>query len=62
MINLGKVTLILLAAAGLYACEEQGPMEELGEDIDQAAEEMGQAVDDACENIKEGAGAEDTDC
>ncbi len=62
MNSISKWLPVLLATAFLAACEKKGPMEELGEDMDEAIEEVEQAVDDACEEIKEEVGAEDTDC
>lgn len=51
------------------ACEEKGPAERLGEKVDNAAEQVqegaedvGDAIEDACEDVKEEAGADDTDC
>ncbi len=55
------IALILPLAGGLAACDDEGPMEEVGEEIDQAtdqgsmfddgpAEEMGEDVDDATGN------------
>ena len=57
-----QTALLLFAAMAFTACEQNGPAEEFGENIDEAAEELRQAADDACEDIKEGAGAEDTNC
>ena len=49
-------------AGGLAACDDQGPMEEAGEDVDEAvdstsnmfedgpAEEMGEDIDEATDN------------
>ena len=59
---LAKWVLIFLAAAFTAACEEKGPMEELGADLDEMADEVEQAVDDACEELKEQVDAQDTDC
>ncbi len=67
----------LLAVLGLVfaiaACTDEGPMEEAGKSLDNAAEEAGQTLDDAaedtkdavkeeCEKLKESMNAEDTDC
>ncbi|WP_416397842.1 hypothetical protein [Allohahella sp. A8] len=56
----------LLTAAvftvGLSACDTDGPAENAGESMDNAATDTGNAIEDACENVKEGAGADDTDC
>lgn len=57
----------MLALAG--CAENDGPAERLGESIDNAtadvrdaAEDVGNELEDACEEIKEGAGAEDKNC
>jgi len=55
------IALILPLAGGLAACDDDGPMEEAGEELDQAtdsgsmfddgpAEEMGEGIDDATGN------------
>lgn len=36
-----------LALFGFTGCEEQGPFEEAGESMDEAAEEVGDEIDDA---------------
>jgi len=54
--------IILLAAAFMAACENEGPMEELGADADEAIEEIEQSVDDACEEIKDSVDAADGNC
>lgn len=53
---------VLCVCGWLAACEREGPMERAGENIDEAATDMGNAVEDKCEEMKEGAGADDTDC
>lgn len=40
-------------AGMLMACEEQGPAEEIGESIDDAAEEAGDAIEDAADEAEE---------
>lgn len=57
-------TTILLTMFGLAlaGCEQQGPFEEAGERVDEAAEDVGNAVEDACEDVKDAAGARDEDC
>ena len=62
MSALTKWIVIISAAMFMTACQEKGPMEELGEDVDEAIEETEQAVDDACEDVKESVDADDTDC
>jgi predicted small secreted protein len=39
------IALILPLAGGLTACDDQGPMEEAGEELDQAAENIGEAFE-----------------
>lgn len=39
--------LFIVAVLGLAACEQQGPAERAGENIDEAAEEIGDEIDDA---------------
>ncbi|MBL38527.1 MAG: hypothetical protein CMP07_08965 [Xanthomonadales bacterium] len=39
--------------AALTGCEEQGPAEEAGEEIDEAVEDAGDAVEDAADEIEE---------
>lgn len=39
------IALILPLAGGLAACDDQGPMEEAGEELDQAAEDIGEAFE-----------------
>lgn len=51
----------LLSAFLVVGCDD-GPMEDAGESIDDAASDFGNAVEDACEDVKEGVGAEDKDC
>jgi len=41
------IALLLIAFALLTGCEQQGPLEEAGESMDDAAEEMGDAVENA---------------
>ncbi len=54
---------MLLSALTLTGCDRnEGPMEEMGENMDEAATDFGNAVEDACEDAKEGANADDTDC
>lgn len=64
-----QVTLFIYRIAAIFglvfalaACTEQGPMEEAGEQLDEAAQEAQNAIEDSCENIKEGMNAEDEDC
>ncbi|MEQ8207433.1 MAG: hypothetical protein RIA65_14770 [Woeseia sp.] len=59
-----SLTMAALLLTGILAagCDNDGPMENAGEAIDEAATDIGNATEDACEDIKEGAGAEDTNC
>lgn len=45
--------LSLSGAAVLTACEEQGPAEEMGENIDESVEEAGDAMEDAADDAEE---------
>ncbi len=45
------LAVLFLAGGLLAACEEQGPAEQAGEDIDEAAEDMGNAMDEATEDL-----------
>jgi hypothetical protein len=46
--SLGLAAAFACAAAfGLSACEEEGPAEQLGENVDESAESVGEAVEDA---------------
>jgi hypothetical protein len=52
----GWVPAIVVASfglAGLQGCEEEGPMEEAGEEIDDAADEAGDEIDDAVDDIED---------
>lgn len=40
----------IVLSLGLTACE-QGPMESMGESIDNTATDLGNAVEDACEDV-----------
>ena len=47
---------LLFALGGgavLTGCEDQGPAEEAGEEIDEAVEDAGDAVEDAADEIEE---------
>lgn len=39
--------LFIVAVLGLAACEQQGPAEEAGENLDEAVEETADAIEDA---------------
>ncbi len=61
MNNSLKIAAVLASAFLFYGCEE-GPMENAGEEIDNATTDVGNAIEDACEDVKDAAGAEDKDC
>ena len=42
-------------SAGLTGCEEKGPMEEMGESIDDAADDAGDAMEEAADDIEDAA-------
>lgn len=46
----------------LAACGEEGPMEQAGEQLDEAATDTQNAIEDQCEDIKGELNTEDTDC
>lgn len=56
------LALMLVSAFSIAGCEQEGPAERAGENIDEAAEEVEEAAEDACEEVKEGVDAEDDDC
>lgn len=39
--------LFIVAVLGLAACEQDGPLENAGEQVDEAAEEVADEIDDA---------------
>lgn len=44
------IALLLAGTGALAGCQEEGPMEEAGENMDDAVEETGDAVEDATDN------------
>jgi len=55
--------LAMVAAFGVSGCDaDDGPAEETGQALDDAATDARNAVEDACEDVKEGVDADDTDC
>ena len=55
--------LLMAAVVPLSACDRnEGGMEEMGENMDEAATDFGNAVEDKCEEYKQEAGAENTNC
>ena len=62
------VTAMIISAAGV-ACQPETPaesaadhLENVGDELSAAAEDAGNQVEDACEQVKEEAGAEETNC
>lgn len=45
--------IIFCMAFSLAACESDGPMENAGENVDQAVENTGDAMDDAGDNVED---------
>lgn len=52
---------LIVCVLGIVGCEKDGA-EGLGEKIDESARDAGNAIEDTCEDVKEGVGADDTDC
>ena len=48
--KLFAIVIIGLFAGVLVACEEQGPVEQAGEAVDNAAEQAGEAAEEATNN------------
>lgn len=54
--NFNKLSITSLAAfiiIGLSACDNKGPAEQAGENIDNAAENMGDKMEDATDNAED---------
>ncbi|WP_018874001.1 hypothetical protein [Thioalkalivibrio sp. ALJ16] len=45
--------MLALGGAALAGCDNQGPAEEAGENIDEAMEDAGDAMDDASDEMEE---------
>ena len=45
--NIAAILLLSTLVIMLPACEEQGPLEEAGEEIDDAVEDAGDSIEDA---------------
>jgi hypothetical protein len=43
----------LLASLSLVGCDNDGPMEEAGESVDQAADDAGDATEDAADDVED---------
>jgi hypothetical protein len=50
MKSLAALLLASGLAFGLTACDEQGPLEEAGEEVDEAFEDAGDGIDDAVDD------------
>lgn len=57
-----RILLAVVLTTGLAACDNEGPMERAGEQIDEAGTDIGNAVEDACEDAKDSVDAKDADC
>ncbi|MGC3875086.1 hypothetical protein ACPF7Z_17685 [Halomonas sp. GXIMD04776] len=55
MRKLGLALLMALLLGGVAACDDQGPAEEAGENIDEAAENAGDSVEEMGEEIQDSA-------
>ncbi|SHF76469.1 hypothetical protein SAMN02745148_03481 [Modicisalibacter ilicicola DSM 19980] len=53
--KVGLALLMVLLMGGVAACDDQGPAEEAGENIDEAAEEAGDSVEEMGEEIQDSA-------
>lgn len=51
--KLGAGLLAVLLALGVAACEDEGPMEEAGENADETMEDAGEAVEDMGESMED---------
>ena len=61
---LKKFTLLAMVFSSLTlvtACNDNNA-EEAGEKVDEMVTDPGNALEDACEDVKDGAGADDNDC
>ncbi|GEM_PF-985662 len=47
------IVVILSSALALTACEQDGPMENAGEEIDDAVEEVGDSAEDAADEVED---------
>ncbi len=53
--KLGLAMMLALMLGGVAACDDQGPAEEAGENIDQAAENAGDNVEEMGEDVQDAA-------
>jgi len=69
MLRYFTILTALIMAMAIVACEPDTTsekaadhIEDAGDELQAAADDVGNEVEDACEEIKEEAGAKDTDC
>ena len=55
MRKLVMTLLVALMLGGVVACDDQGPAEEAGENIDEAAENAGDSMEEAGEDMQDAA-------
>ncbi|GGY08389.1 hypothetical protein GCM10007160_39780 [Litchfieldella qijiaojingensis] len=53
--KLGFASMIALMLGGVVACDNEGPAEEAGENIDEAMEDAGESMEDLGEDVQESA-------
>ncbi|WP_136068904.1 hypothetical protein [Modicisalibacter radicis] len=53
--KLGLAMMLALMLGGVAACDDQGPAEEAGENIDEAAENAGDSVEEMGEDVQDAA-------
>jgi len=53
LFNILCALLLALSVGVLAGCEDQGPAEEAGENIDEAMEEAGDKMDEAAEEVED---------
>jgi len=51
--SLGLAALLIVASIALTACERDGPMENAGEEIDEAVEDAGDSLEEAGDEIED---------
>jgi predicted small secreted protein len=56
------LTTFLMTAMLTAACEREGPAESTGKKIDEMAEDVADAAEELCEDVKDAANADDPDC
>jgi hypothetical protein len=59
-----SLTLCALSVSSFLAagCEQDGPLEDAGEKMDDAVTDFGNAVEDACEDVKDSVDAKNKNC